>query len=281
MAKSKQRIVTAVVIGLLAAIVLLATAFPAIKPAGSMPPTSVASLVFQMIRSPGPLAEQFQELNVGPAALHEPDLLLLLGVLSALIGLLTLNQITMLALIRSYPKMAHAIALASGLLLVLFTVTIRSFLGGHMILDLLILGSCLLFVALVVHTILTLAHKQNGVDVAKNVVDETQSKASGQVIGLTGMFQDAVFAVGPDQEIVFGRDVQRCQVLFDQTCPRISRRHCSVRYHKASGRYSVRDYSKYGTFTQDGRRLLPNSTVSFPRDTVIYLGSAENMFRLA
>lgn len=107
-----------------------------------------------------------------------------------------------------------------------------------------------------------------------------QSGVSGSICALSGIYAGAVFQMRDGEELAFGRDPMRCQVIFDDKSPEVSKNHCSIRYQAANNKYIVTDYSKNGTFTEDNRRLQPNMPVAMPAGTVIFLGSRKNSFRL-
>jgi hypothetical protein len=107
-----------------------------------------------------------------------------------------------------------------------------------------------------------------------------QQGMGGSISALSGMYAGAVFQMRDGEELAFGRDPLRCQVIFDDKSPEVSKNHCSVRYQTAGNRYVVTDFSKNGTFTEDNRRLQPNMPVPMPAGSVIFLGSRKNSFRL-
>ncbi len=120
------------------------------------------------------------------------------------------------------------------------------------------------------------------VQIPNPVVDQApvQPGMGGSISALTGMYVGAVFQMRDNEELAFGRDPLRCQIIFDDKSPEVSKNHCSVRYTALGNKYIVTDYSKNGTFTDDNRRLQPNMPVAMPAGTVIYLGSRKNSFRL-
>jgi len=107
-----------------------------------------------------------------------------------------------------------------------------------------------------------------------------QPGMGGSISAVSGMYAGAVFQMRDGEELAFGRDPLRCQVIFDDKSPEVSKNHCSVRYQAAGNRYVVTDFSKNGTFTEDNRRLQPNMPVPMPAGSVIFLGSRKNSFRL-
>ncbi|NLB45123.1 MAG: FHA domain-containing protein [Clostridiaceae bacterium] len=101
-----------------------------------------------------------------------------------------------------------------------------------------------------------------------------------QIRGLTGTFANGTFNLRANERIVFGRDANTCQVVFDQFDTSVSRQHCTVMFEPNTGRYTVIDHSRNGTFTQDGKRLETQVPVQLDRGSVIYLGNRKNTFRL-
>lgn len=112
------------------------------------------------------------------------------------------------------------------------------------------------------------------------VPDMNQPVGSGRMSALSGMYAGAVFSMKDNEDLTFGRDPMRCQIIFDDKSPEVSKCHCSVRYSAMGNKYIVTDYSKNGTFTDDNRRLQPNMPVALPAGATIYLGSRKNSFRL-
>lgn len=83
--------------------------------------------------------------------------------------------------------------------------------------------------------------------------------------------------LGPES-VIIGRDVSVCRVVFQDGTAGVSARHCSILYDERTESFVLTDLkSTYGTFTADGRRLLPNAPFTLkPRDS-FYLGEPDNL----
>lgn len=102
---------------------------------------------------------------------------------------------------------------------------------------------------------------------------------SHSIICLRGELMGGTFAIGSGETIVIGRDGSVANIVV--VAPKISRKHCSVRYDGIQDCYMVIDYSTNGTFNAaNGQRLAHNSEVRVPVGTVLSLGNGDNQFRL-
>jgi len=102
----------------------------------------------------------------------------------------------------------------------------------------------------------------------------------GIIHGTSGMYKGADFPITENEELVFGRSAEQCQIVISQGAEKISRRHMSVSIDSSSGDYIVTDFSSNGTFLSDGTSLKPNTpTLLYPGATV-YLANQNNTFRL-
>ena len=64
-----------------------------------------------------------------------------------------------------------------------------------------------------------------------------------------------------DKEVVLGRS-PKCNLIFDDGLPEVSRRHCSIKYDYEKGAYLLTDLnSSYGTFLEDGSMLKGTSVL--------------------
>lgn len=88
---------------------------------------------------------------------------------------------------------------------------------------------------------------------------------TGSVRVMNGMLQDAIIPMEDKKELVVGRDVNVCNLVFE--APWISRCHCRIVYSKEEQVYRVTDLSENGTFTEDKGRLIKNE------ETILVLGT--------
>jgi len=77
-----------------------------------------------------------------------------------------------------------------------------------------------------------------------------------------------------DKEVVLGRSTS-CNLVFDESLPEVSRRHCSIRYDYAKDAYILTDLnSSYGTFLEDGS-MLKGTAVLLPENAQFRIGKKE------
>ena len=79
-------------------------------------------------------------------------------------------------------------------------------------------------------------------------------KGRGYVVGRAGPYAGAVIAL-EGETVFFGRDPERCQIVFGQENRMISRVHCSLRYDDAQQVFVLENYSQNGTYLADGREV--------------------------
>lgn len=122
------------------------------------------------------------------------------------------------------------------------------------------------------------------VDPAEIITPGKEAKAlsaDGVVVGVTGKYANAKFEMKDGTELIFGRDPQEVNIVFDQTATDVSRKHCSIRFDGKAQQYVVTDFSTTGTFLESGVRLEKFQPKTIAKGTVIYLGaSRQNGFRL-
>ncbi len=83
------------------------------------------------------------------------------------------------------------------------------------------------------------------------------------------------------KQILIGRNVGSCTVIFREGTPGVSSRHCSLEYDKASGDFILTDLkSTYGTFLANGQQLSPGIQYRLKPGDQFYLGGSENMLRV-
>lgn len=121
------------------------------------------------------------------------------------------------------------------------------------------------------------SENETAVSIRKNACDFD----SGAIKGMTGEYEGAVIEIAHLEEIVLGRDTEKCHLIFEHTNTAVSRIHCRIRYNGEVKKYIVTDLSKNGTYTVDGRRLQPGIPVPLEANTIIYLGDKNTMFNMA
>lgn len=97
------------------------------------------------------------------------------------------------------------------------------------------------------------------------------------LVGIDGMYKGFEFDL--DDEIVFGRDEESCNVIFPNTCAGISRIQCQIAYDRRTRSVSIVDkFSSYGT-TLNGKRLEINELMPLTEGDVVMFGE-NNVFKL-
>ena len=99
-------------------------------------------------------------------------------------------------------------------------------------------------------------------------------------MGLKGTYAGAVIALG-GETIFFGRDPQRCQLVFDASDTTISRVHCSVRYDAERKCFILENYSRNGTFLEGDRPLNDGDAADLRSGDIFYLVTAAACSRSA
>lgn len=102
--------------------------------------------------------------------------------------------------------------------------------------------------------------------------------AEGSVLIMTGQYKDAVLPVRDCEEIILGRDVRNCHLVFQNE--HVSRVHCGIRFDSAAFTYLVTDYSTNGTYVKGGLRLEKGQPVPCRPGTVLVLGKSGEECRL-
>lgn len=101
---------------------------------------------------------------------------------------------------------------------------------------------------------------------------------TGQITGVSGQYSGQSVQMSAGEEIIVGRDPKYCMLVLEY--PKISRRHCGIRYDVASGKYQVIDYSSNGTRLSDGTIISASQYTPVSPGSVLYLGNARESFRL-
>lgn len=100
------------------------------------------------------------------------------------------------------------------------------------------------------------------------------------VRSLSSQHNGATFPLNGKQ-ILIGRNVATCTVVFREGTPGVSSRHCSLEYDKATGEFILVDLnSSYGTFLANGQKLTPGVAYRLKAGDQFYLGGNENTLRV-
>ncbi|MDR3085696.1 MAG: trypsin-like peptidase domain-containing protein [Christensenellaceae bacterium] len=140
--------------------------------------------------------------------------------------------------------------------------------------------SALLFFALLIYLlILRLIRKRRAREERFLEASEPRLRAYAQVLGVHGVYMGSVVPLG-DETLFFGRDPQRCQIVFAQGQAQISRVHCSLRYDVSRGVFVLENYSKNGTFLEGGRAVEDGRPAHLRDGARFYLADEANLFEL-
>ena len=93
----------------------------------------------------------------------------------------------------------------------------------------------------------------------------------GRITVVSGEHQGKTFTFRAGEEMILGRDPALSSIVFQY--PKVSRRHCGIRFDAASGNYQVTDYSSNGTRLSNGAMVSAGSYTMIAPGTVIYLGN--------
>lgn len=104
--------------------------------------------------------------------------------------------------------------------------------------------------------------------------------AKGTIVGESGSYAGMSFPIEDGETVAVGRDAKICSIVFAEGHPKVSRKHCEIRYAAKSGTYFVTDFSKNGTFLANGTRLIPQSATPLKAGSTIALGGQDEVFRL-
>lgn len=113
--------------------------------------------------------------------------------------------------------------------------------------------------------------------------ESTFAFTNGEVLCITGEYQNCVFPINDGEELIIGKDPSVANVVIDSNrYPTVSRKHVGIRYDSNSQLYIVTDYSSNGTFVSgQGQRLERNGNTYLKKGTIINICEGENSFRLA
>jgi len=101
-----------------------------------------------------------------------------------------------------------------------------------------------------------------------------------QLFCLSGDFSGRRFRIG-EQPLSLGRDPTQCSLVFRTDAAEISRKHCSLSYHKGKGIFLLLDHgSSNGTYLRDGRRLEPHKVYELRPGDRFFLSGNRHEFEV-
>lgn len=111
-------------------------------------------------------------------------------------------------------------------------------------------------------------------------VTNTPSEPKGIMRGLVGMYAGAEIPLN-NETIIIGRDATRANLIYDDSCTKVSRKHCELSYDSQAKMFVMIDYSSTGTFKNGNTDCLPqNMRIFLEPGSVIDIGDETNRFIL-
>lgn len=132
------------------------------------------------------------------------------------------------------------------------------------------------FVGVLVYMLIK--RRSDGGNVLEAFLPQKQCR-NGYILGISGTYAGAVIALD-GETVFFGRDPQRCQLVFDAQDKAISRVHCSVRYDEARDCFTLENYSKNGTYLEMGERLQDGDAADLRSGARFYLVEKNCLFEV-
>jgi hypothetical protein len=101
---------------------------------------------------------------------------------------------------------------------------------------------------------------------------------SGCLYGMEGEYSSSELVMNDGDEVILGRDPKCATLVFSY--PKISRRHCGIRYNGTEQRYYVIDYSSNGIEFSDGTKAIKGQYVSVAPGTILYMAGRHEAIKL-
>ncbi len=121
--------------------------------------------------------------------------------------------------------------------------------------------------------------KKNGAKLIDLVRPTRRQEDMGYIIGLRGTYQGAVIAL-EGETVFFGRDPQKCQIVFSARENTIARVHCALRYDGNRDRFLLESYSDNGTFVVNGAKLCDGGNAELTDGNRFYLVEESCLFEV-
>lgn len=113
-------------------------------------------------------------------------------------------------------------------------------------------------------------------DVVSGYLEQKASQPGGRIECCSGIYAGAQFPFEGD--LVIGRDGAYAHIVIED--PKVSKKHCVIRYNPESGSYLVWDVSSNGVFYKNGQAFPKNTPAACARGTVLVIGRSGNEFIL-
>lgn len=101
----------------------------------------------------------------------------------------------------------------------------------------------------------------------------------GALVCTKGVYLGSIVRIRPEQKILIGRDLKIADIQINY--PLASRLHCEILYHAEQQEYEVTDHSSSGTYIDQGKRLLRDTTYTLPKGATLSFGDLETTYKLA
>lgn len=101
---------------------------------------------------------------------------------------------------------------------------------------------------------------------------------SGCLYGMEGEYSSSELVMNDGDEVILGRDPKCATLVFSY--PKISRRHCGIRYNGTEQRYYVIDYSSNGIEFSNGTKAIKGQYVSVAPGTILYMAGRHEAIKL-
>lgn len=102
--------------------------------------------------------------------------------------------------------------------------------------------------------------------------DDDVTKTTPVLVGISGEYEGQELNISSGEEIVMGRDAQKCNLVF--TSENVSKIHCRITFNFKENVYYVTDYSKNGVLA-GGKALAKNMPQRVSRGTRISFAENE------
>lgn len=124
------------------------------------------------------------------------------------------------------------------------------------------------------------AHSYPTDDDVTRGISQSAPQGIPMVRSLSAQHNGAVYQLN-GRQILIGRDVANCTVVFQKGTPGVSSKHCSLSYDKSTGEFILTDLkSSYGTFLMNGQRLTAGMSCHLKPGDQFYMGSNANLLRV-
>lgn len=119
---------------------------------------------------------------------------------------------------------------------------------------------------------------EDALTVPVNDLGQGMNMRKGCLECCAGIYQGALFEIEEGEELMIGRDETTAHIVIKN--PKISRKHCGIRFQSIDGTYLVTDYSFNGTFYKNGQRFEANRQTCCQPGTIVVIAQSGNEFLL-